>query len=160
LPGRCTWPETETTLVPVEPETPSCAYFLVEALDGRERRLQARVAALALERVEQSRLLAADVGAGAAVQDQRQRKLRAEDPLADVARLAGLRDRGIEDPRLLLVLAADVDEGMVRATGMGGDDDALDQPVRALLHQLAVLERAGLGLVGVADEVLVHIALG
>jgi hypothetical protein len=29
-----------------------------------------------------------------------------------------------------------------------------------LLHQLAVLERARLGLVGVADEVLVHVALG
>ena len=41
----------------------------VEALDRRERRLEARVAALSLERVEQRRLLAADVGAGAAVDD-------------------------------------------------------------------------------------------
>jgi hypothetical protein len=32
--------------------------------------------------------------------------------------------------------------------------------VRRLLHELAVLERAGLGLVGVADEELVHVALG
>ena len=38
--------------------------------------------------------------------------------------------------------------------------DALDEHVRALLHELAVLEGAGLGLVGVADEVLVHRALG
>ena len=42
----------------------------VEALDRGERGLQARVAALALERVEQRRLLAADVGAGAAVDDE------------------------------------------------------------------------------------------
>ena len=41
----------------------------------------------------------------------------------------------------------------------GGDHDALDQHVRGLLHQLAVLEGAGLGLVGVADEVLVRVAL-
>ena len=37
---------------------------------------------------------------------------------------------------------------------------ALDQHVRGLLHQLAVLEGARLGLVGVADEVLGHVALG
>src|SRR3712207_7913228 len=37
---------------------------------------------------------------------------------------------------------------------------ALDEQMRVLLHQLAVLEGPGLGLVGVADEVLVHLALG
>ena len=47
---------------------------LVEALVGGERRLQPRVAALALERVEQRGLLAADVGAGAAVHDQAARE--------------------------------------------------------------------------------------
>ena len=61
--------------------------------------------------------------------------------------------------RLLLVLAADVDEGLVRARRVGADDDALDEHVRALLHELAVLERARLGLVGVADEVLVDVRL-
>ena len=39
---------------------------------------------------------------------------------------------------------------LVRARRVGGDDHALDQLVRVLLHQLAVLERARLGLVGVA----------
>ncbi len=42
----------------------------------------------------------------------------------------------------------------------GGDHDPLDQHVRALLHQLAVLEGAGLGLVRVADQVLASRALG
>ena len=51
----------------------------VEALDRRERRLQPRVAALAFERVEQRRLLAADVGAGAAVDDQLEVAVAAED---------------------------------------------------------------------------------
>ena len=42
-----------------------------EALDRGERRLRARLAALALERLEQRGLLAADVRAGAAVDDDR-----------------------------------------------------------------------------------------
>ena len=57
------------------------------------------------------------------------------------------------------VLAADIDERAVDAGGVGGDQDPLDQHVRVLLHQLAILERPRLGLVGVADEVLVHLAL-
>ena len=94
-----TSPEIETSLVPVEVSVPSLAYSsppirmmcgtvaqrldvvdqrrsVVQALDRRERRLQPRVAALALQRVEQPGLLAADVGAGAAVQDQRDREVR------------------------------------------------------------------------------------
>ena len=84
---------------------------LVEALVGGERRLQARVAALALERVEQRRLLAADVGARAAVHPQRQREVGAEDALAEVAGRLGLLDaRRSRTLGLQLVLAADVDE--------------------------------------------------
>ena len=129
---------------------------LVEALDGRERRLQPRVAALAFQRVEQAGLLAADVGAGAAVDDERERVLGAEDPLADEARVARFAQRRVEHVGLEHVLAADVDERAVGPGRVGGDHDPLDQHVRALLHQFAVLERARLGLVGVADEVLVH----
>ena len=132
---------------------------LVEALVGGERRLQARVAAFALERVEQAGLLAADVGAGAAVQDERAVEARAEDVAAEVAGLVGLGDRRVEHVGLLLVLAADVDERLRRVDRVGGDDDALDQLMRVLLHQLAVLERPGLGLVGVDDDVLLHRAL-
>ena len=50
---------------------------LVEALVRGERRLEARVAALALERVEQRRLLAADVGALPAVDPELEREIRA-----------------------------------------------------------------------------------
>ena len=70
-----------------------------------------------------------------------------------------LEDRGVDDVGLLDVLAADVDERLLRARREGGDDHALDEHVRALLHELAVLERAGLGFVGVADEVLVDVDL-
>src|SRR6185312_10850088 len=132
----------------------------VEALDCREWRLQPRVAALALERVEQRRLLAADVGAGAAVDDQLEVPVGAEDVGPEVTRLVGFGDRGVEDVGLRVVLAADEDEGVAGVGGERGDRDPLDQLVRVALHQLAVLEGARLGLVGVAAEVLGHFAAG
>ena len=68
--------------------------------------------------------------------------------------------RGLEHVGLVLVLAADEDERAVDARRVRRDDHALDQQVRVLLHQLAVLEGPRLGLVGVADEVLVHRPVG
>ena len=132
----------------------------VEALDRRERRLEARVAALSLERVEQRRLLAADVGAGAAVDDHLDPVAAAEDVLAQVAGLVRLGDGAVEDVGHRRVLAPDEHEPPARAGGQRRDRDPLDQLVRVLLHQLAVLERARLRLVGVAAQVLRHLAAG
>ena len=50
-------------------------------------------------------------------------------------------------------LAADVDVGVLAAERVDGDDHALDQQVRVVGEQLAVLAGAGLGLVGVDDQV-------
>ena len=118
----------------------------VEALHRRERRPRPRLAAPALERVEQRRLLAADVGAGAAVDGHVH--------LAEEARLARLVDGRLQDLVLGQVLAADVDEDVLRLDRVRGDQAALEQPVRHARHHLAVLERARLGLVGVDDQVL------
>jgi len=52
------------------------------------------------------------------------------------------------------VLAADVDEGLLGARRLRGDQDAFDDLVRPAFEQQPVLERTGLGLVGVADQVL------
>ena len=131
---------------------------VVEALNRGERRLQARVAALALQRVEQRGLLAADVGAGAPVDDQLDLLTGAEHVLPEEARLVGLVHRRLEDVGLEVVLAADVDEAAVGTGGARRDCDSLDQLVRVLLDQLAVLEGSRFGLVGVAAEVLVHVA--
>ena len=84
---------------------------------------------------------------------------RAQDVLADVTGLHGLGDRRLEDVGLVGVLAADVDERPVDLRRPRRDQDPLDQLVRVLLHQFAVLERPRLGLVGVAHEVLVHVAV-
>ena len=82
---------------------------------------------------------------------------RVEDVVAEVAGLVGLAHGVLEPVGDLGVLAADEDEGAGRAGGHRRDRDALDEQVRVLEHQLAVLEGARLGLVGVAAEVLVHV---
>ncbi len=118
---------------------------VVEPLHGRERRPRARLAATPFQRVEQRRLLAADVRAGAAVDED---VAGAED-----ACLPRLVDGRLEDLVLGEVLAADVDEDAVGFDRVRRDEAAFDQPVRHAAHHLAVLEGARLRLVGVHDEV-------
>ena len=57
------------------------------------------------------------------------------------------------------VLGPDVDVGLGRADGVGGEHHAFDQPVRVAFDHGPVHERAGVALVGVADQVLL-VALG
>ena len=70
----------------------------VEAHIGRERRLQPRHALLALEALEQRRLLAADIGAGAVV-DVDVERVAVDVVLADEPRLVGLVDRALQRAR-------------------------------------------------------------
>ena len=118
----------------------------IEAGDRRERRLRARLPALALERLEERRLLAADVRPGAPVEHDR-----------DAAEEIGLPhrlERVAEDLELALVLAADVDEHVLRLDAVRRDEAALEEAERDAQHDLAVLEAARLGLVRVHDEVV------
>ncbi len=126
----------------------------VEPRRGRERRLEPRLAAAALQRVEQRRLLAADVGAGAGVHDDVQVEPGAEDVAAQVALRVRLLD-GVADPaQRVQRLAADVDRAELRADRVAGDDAALDQRVRVGHHRRDVLAGARLALVGVHHQVL------
>ena len=120
----------------------------------RERRLVARLASIALDRVEQRGLLTADVGAGAAADldvegepwprmssPSSPRRAAARWRAAAVAARAGTRRAGRGSP--------------VRAPiAYAGDRHRLDERERVALHQHAVLERARLGLVGVGNEVV------
>ena len=125
----------------------------VDAGDGREGRLRARLPALALERLEKAGLLAADVRTGPAVDDNREVPARAEDVRSYETRPAGLLERVAQNLELREVLPANVDEGRVRPDHARGDHAALDEHVREPGEDLAVLEGAGLRLVGVRDEV-------
>src|SRR3546814_3980317 len=77
---------------------------------------------------------------------------RAAGVLADEALFIGLGDGGEERLRLADELAANVDIGGPRAHGETGDQRALDQLVRIVANDLAVLARPRLRLVGVDDE--------
>ena len=113
----------------------------VEADLDREGRLVARLAAVALDRLEECGLLPAHVGAGA-------------DAQLDLDTEVGAVDRVLQPLVRKRVLRADVDEGSLAAGRVRGDRHRLDQPERILLHEDAILEGAGLRLVGVADEVV------
>src|SRR5712691_4595980 len=123
------------------------------AFHGREGRLDLGPALLALERRDEAGLLAADIGARPAMHDDLEVEARALDVLAEQARVVSLLDGIAQDAPGLDVLAPDVDEAQVRAEGARGDEHAFDQSVRIPLHEIAVLEGAGLALVRVDHEI-------
>ena len=122
--------------------------------DGREGRLEPGRAAAAFDRFEQGGLLAADVGPGAEVDDDLEAEPGAEDVPAEEARAFGLGHRLAEPAGDALVLAPDIDDGRADADGEGGDDHALEEPVRIADQDGPVLERARLAFVGVDAQIL------
>ena len=120
---------------------------------GGIRRADAGLAALALDRVDQRRLLAADEGPGAQADFQVEIEARAEDVLAQQAPLAALLDRPLDPLDGHRIFGADVEEALLGADGEAADDHPLDHVQRIALQHAAVHERAGIALVGVADEV-------
>src|SRR4051794_12733163 len=125
----------------------------VEAGDRGERRLQPRLPAPALQRVQQRRLLAADVRARAGMNGDLEVEAGTEDVLAQVALGVGLLDRPHQPPVDVDDLPAKVDERVVAADRVRRDRDSLDQELRRREHQRDVLAGARLGLVRVHHEV-------
>ena len=126
----------------------------IQADEGRKWRLVARLGALAFQRLEERRLLARLVRAGAPVHVHVAIKARPEDVPAEEPARIRLVDRVLEDVLHVQELAADVDVGDPGADGVAGDRAPFEQQVRIALHQHVVLERARLALVGVAADVL------
>ena len=125
-----------------------------EAGDGRVGRPRPRLAALALDRGHQRGLFAADERARAFLDLDVEAEVRAQDVLAEQAELARLRQRDLEAADRQRVLGAAVDVAPLRADGVAGDDHAFDERMRIAFERRAVHERAGVALVGVADDVL------
>ena len=107
-----------------------------DAEGGGERRLDAGVTALALDRAHERRFFAADVRSRALVQVD----------LAHSQRFGGGRfgEGLLHDGERLGELPADIDVGDVRLDRVHRDERALEQRVRCPAHDLAVLERPGL----------------
>ena len=120
---------------------------LERARDGRKRRPDARDAALAFERIEQRRFLAALVGARAGVRVEVEIEAGAVNVLAQIALRVGFGDGAVHDLDQVAILAANVDVAGVRIDRQAGDQHAFDQLVRIVLHQQAVLAGARLALV-------------
>ncbi len=67
-------------------------------------------------------------------------------------------NRLLQDARLVVELAPDVDEGGARLDREPGDQRALDELVRIPAHDLPILASTGLALVGVDTQVLRQLA--
>ena len=136
-----------------------------EAALGGEGRAQAGDGAAAFDAFEENGFLAADVAAGAATDLDAEARGVTSPMCAGGAGLMRAGGAGAQNARFLRLgegggkalmgerrLPVDVDEGEVHADGVGGDADALDQAMGVGLHEGAVLEDAGLPLLGVDDE--------
>src|SRR5688572_6237066 len=64
-----------------------------------------------------------------------------------------LVQRPVQDARAVGEFAANVDIGQLHVVSEAGDDHALDELVRILVDDLAILEGAWLGFVGIADKI-------
>ena len=114
--------------------------------------------AVALERLDQCRLLTDDVGAGTPGQRDVDAELRPHDVLADIALGVGLVERLGE---ILLSgghLASHIQEALAEAQGVTGNEAAFDQLVGVALHEEAILVGTGLGLVTIDHEVVGELA--
>ncbi len=107
-----------------------------------------------LDRPHQRARLAADKGSTAAADLDLQVETRAENVLAQQTRFSGLLQGEADMLDRQGVFVADVDIARGSAHSVGADDDAFENAVRVGLQQAAVHERAGIALVGIADDVL------
>ena len=116
-------------------------------------RLQARLALLAFQAFEQRGFFAADISAGA-MMDENVDIPAVLVVLAEKTRIVAFVDRGLQRFALADIFAAHVDIAGVGAHGEAGDHAAFDQRMRIVAHDIAVLAGAGLGFVGIDDEVM------
>ena len=127
----------------------------VQAVVAGERRLVARLAAVALHALQQRGLLAEDVAAGRDEHLDVQPAPAAAGVRPDHPGRAQRVDLGAQHVLLGPVLVPDEDPALLGADHGHAEQQALQHQVRLGGQDLAVLERARLGLVGVADRVLV-----
>ena len=176
--GAATWPESESRRVPLLCSVPSSAYFSRAHAQDRAARSRAsrrcsaasgagtrrrRPGTAAWRSAGRARRSATTAAPSPRRRCRRRRRGAARSRACSPSRTARAPTRprsraccegGAQHLVLGQVLAADVDEGRASARDREAhDQDALEQRVRVAQDQLAVLERARLGLVGVDDDV-------
>ncbi len=117
------------------------------------RGFDAWIRPLAFQRLDQPGFLATNVSAGSPVNVNLQVVTGAQDVLAEKPVGPRFRQRLVQQLGAVRHLAPDVDVGKFDVVGPTRDHHPLDQLVGIFVDDLAVLEGARLGLVGVADQV-------
>ena len=112
------------------------------------------MALLAFQALEQRGFLTADVSAGAVVDVNIEVVAGAARILANQTRRVSLVDRGLQMLALADELAAHIDVSGLRPHGEAGDQAALDQQMRVVAQDIAILAGARLGLVGINDQIV------
>src|SRR5205085_11303266 len=129
----------------------------VEADIGRERRLHPGLALLAFEAFEECRLLAADIGPCSMVE------IKIEVPAMDIVLANKTRFIGLIDCRLKVLalaneLASYVDIADMSAHGGTREQATLDEKMRIVPHDVAVLAGARLRFIGIDDKIVRPVA--
>src|SRR6516164_307249 len=131
----------------------------VEADLGRERWFEPRLPLAPFEAFEQSRLLAADIGASAAMQVDIERPAGAARILADQTCLVGFVDRRLQTLCLIRELTANIDVAGVHPHPDRGEQTALHQLLGVVTKDITVLAGPRLALIGIDAEVSRAVAL-
>ena len=124
----------------------------IQASACRERRLQARLAFLALKAFDHRGLFTANVCASAPVHEHVKVIARAAGILANQTRIIGFVDGRLKRFRLANILAANVDIGRTRPHREASYQCAFDQLVWIMADNLAVFAGTRLRFVGVNNE--------
>ena len=125
----------------------------VQSSVGWERGLHAGATGLALETLDERRLLATDVGASATVHVDIEVVARVASVLAEEALFVGLIDSSLKLDLLVPELATDVDVGSLGTHAEADDKSALDELVWVVSEDLTVLASARLRLIRVDNQV-------
>src|SRR5579871_2580546 len=118
----------------------------------REWRFAAGLTSQTFNRVEQRRLLATDVGPGAAANLNVKINTAPKNILAQKPALAGGLDGVLQPLTGQRIFTAKINEAVLATDGAASDGHGFNERVRIAFHHDAVLKRVGFGFVGVADE--------
>src|SRR6516162_4471206 len=125
----------------------------VESHIGREWRLEPRHSLLAFETFQERGFLAADIGAGAMVHDDVE--IEAVDiVLADELGVISLLNCSLKPLAFANEFTSHIDVASVGRHRAAGDQAALDEKMRIVSHDLAILAGPGFRLVGIDDEIM------
>src|SRR5260370_4759982 len=133
--------------------------FLPEADLARKGRLVARLGAMAFDGFDERAFFATDVAAGADKNFQSKIEIAPEDFFAKKPGAITPANFFTENLFLKMVLVADIRDAALRSGDQAGDDHALDEEMRQVSHDEAVLDGAGLAFIGVADNIFHGIRL-